>query len=40
MVVDDDSFNVFSLQKIIQLLNFGSEKAYNGLEAIELIKSK
>ena len=35
LVVDDDSFNVLSLQQMLRRLHFESLRAFNGLEALE-----
>ncbi|KAM3136900.1 hypothetical protein pb186bvf_010985 [Paramecium bursaria] len=40
LIVDDDYFNIFALQKLIQILGLESDYSFNGLEALHKIKNK
>ena len=40
LIVDEDYHNIFALQKIISTFGFPSDYAFNGLEALEKIKTK
>lgn len=40
LVVDDDMFNLFTMENILVTLNFRIEKATNGKEAIEAVKKR
>jgi len=39
LIVDDDVFNLFSLEIMLKSLNFSCTKAINGQEAIEILKN-
>ena len=39
LIVDDDVFNLFSLEILLKSLNFSCKKASNGQEAIEILKN-
>ena len=39
LIVDDDVFNLFSLEIMLKSLNFSCKKASNGQEAIEILKN-
>ena len=40
MIVDDDTFNLLSLEMILNKLKYSCLKAYNGEEACRLFKEK
>ena len=40
LVVDDDMFNLFTMENLLVALNFRIEKATNGKEAIEAVKKR
>ena len=40
LIVDDDTFNLMSLEMILKKLNYSCLKAYNGEEACKIFKEK
>lgn len=40
LIVDDDSFNILALESLLNKWNFKILKAFNGLQAVEIIKDK
>ena len=40
LIVDDDSFNILALESLLNKWNFKILKAFNGLQAVEIIKEK
>ncbi|KAM3136901.1 hypothetical protein pb186bvf_010986 [Paramecium bursaria] len=40
LIVDDEYFNIFALQKVMKTLGFSSDHAYNGKEALHKINNK
>ena len=38
LIVDDDPFNVFTLEKLLERLNIPTSSAYNGIRAIEMLE--
>jgi CheY-like chemotaxis protein len=40
LVVDDNNYNLFILQKLLDIIRYKHESAFNGLEAINKVKAK